>query len=231
MPPRIVLDHIAINCATLSEGIDWVEERLGVRVPLGGKHPVMNTHNAVMSLGDGVYLEIIATDRQAGPAERPRWFGLDDPEVKARLAASGPYLSAYVCRSDDVAETVKLAKTDLGQVHTMRRGDLVWQIAIRDDGAAPMGGLHPIIIQWPPGPHVSTRMADLGCRLKEIIVRPPKVGPLQAALDAIGAGSLVRINSPKRGAELLEATLTRPDGREVTLSGGMPAARTDGCGV
>ena len=230
MPPRIVLDHIAINCLTLSQGIDWVEERLGVRVPLGGKHAIMNTHNAVMRLGDGVYLEIIAADRQAGPPERPRWFGLDDPEVKARLAASGPYFSAYICRSYDVAETVGLAKTDLGQIHTMRRGDLVWQIAIRDDGAAPMGGLHPIVIQWPPGPHVSTRMADLGCGLKEIVVRPPESEPLLAALGAIGVGGLVTIKPPTRGAELLEATLTRPDGREVTLAGGMAAARTEGSG-
>lgn len=230
MPPRIVLDHIAINCATLAEGIDWFEEKLGVRVPLGGKHPIMNTHNAVMSLGEGVYLEIIAADPDAGLAERPRWFGLDDPQVKARLAASGPYLSAYICRTDDVAETVRIAKTDLGQVHTMRRGDLVWQIAIREDGAAPMGGLHPIVIEWPEGPHVSTRMADLGCRLKAIIVRPPKAEPLQAALDAIGAGGLVTIKPPKRGAELLEAILLRPDGRDVTLGGGMHE-RTDGCGV
>ena len=230
MPPRIVLDHIAINCATLAEGVDWIQGKLGVRVPLGGKHPIMNTHNAVMSLGEGIYLEIIAADPEAGPAERPRWFGLDDPEVKARLAASGPYLSAYICRSDDVAETVRLAKTDLGKVYTMRRGDLVWQIGIRDDGAAPMGGLHPIIIQWPNGPHVSTRMADLGCRLKEIIVRPPNVEAMQSAFTAIGAGGLVTIKPPRRGAELLEAILVRPDGREVTLSGGMPA-RTDGCGV
>jgi hypothetical protein len=229
MARRIFVDHIAINSATLSGGIDWVEERLGVRVPLGGKHPIMNTHNAVMSLGGGVYLEIIAADHEAGAAERPRWFGLDDPAVKARLASDGPYLAAWICRSDDVAETVRLAKTDLGKVYTMRRGALVWQIAIRDDGAAPMGGLHPIVIQWPPGPHVSTRMADLGCRLKELVVRPPTAEPLQSALDAIGAGGLVSVRSPKRVAEPLEAILSRPDGREVTLSGGMPSPRMDGC--
>jgi hypothetical protein len=227
MAPRIVLDHIAINAATLDAGIDWVAERLGVRVPLGGKHPIMNTQNAVMSLGDGIYLEIIAADPEAGPAERPRWFGLDDPDVRARLASGGPYLAAWICRSDDVVETVRLAKCDLGRVYTMRRGELVWQIAIRDDGSAPLGGLHPIVIQWPPGPHVSTRMADLGCRLKEIVVRPPRAEPLQTALDAIGAGGIAVVQPAKRSAALLAATLTRPDGREVTLSGGMPALGED----
>lgn len=218
MAPRIVIDHIAINCTTLAEGIDWVEEKLGVRVPLGGKHAIMNTHNAVMSLGEGVYLEIVATDPDAGPAERPRWFGLDDPRIKARLSSEGPYLSAWLCRSDDVKETVRLAKTDLGQVYTMRRGELVWQISIRDDGAVPMGGLHPIVIEWPTGPHVSTRMADLGCRLRRIIVRPPASLPL----EAIGASGLVHVEAPAPGKALVEAVVTRPDGTEVALSGGMP---------
>ncbi|MEZ5926475.1 MAG: VOC family protein [Hyphomicrobiaceae bacterium] len=228
MPPRIVLDHIAIACATLAEGIDWVEERLGVRVPLGGKHPIMNTHNAVMSLGDGVYLEIVAADPEAGPAERSRWFGLDDPEVKSRLAAEGPFLAAWIARSDDVARTVELARTDLGKVYTMRRGELVWQIAIRDDGSVPMGGLHPIVIEWPPGPHVSTRMADLGCRLERLVLRPTVAGSLETALQAIGAEGLAEIRPPKRGGDLVEAVLRRPDGHHVSLAGGMPT-RGRGC--
>jgi hypothetical protein len=221
MAPRILLDHIAINCATLAQGIDWVEEKLGVRVPLGGKHPIMNTHNAVMSLGSGVYLEIVAADPDAGPAERLRWFGLDDPRVKVRLASEGPYLSAWLCRSDDVKETVRLARTDMGHVYTMRRGDLVWQISIRDDGAVPMGGLHPIIIEWPPGPHVSTRMADLGCRLKRIVVRPPAAANLPEALEVIGAQHLVELAAPEPGAGPIEAVLTRPDGRAVVIAGGV----------
>lgn len=222
MAPRLLIDHIAINCTTLAEGIDWVEGKLGVRVPLGGKHPIMNTHNAVMSLGDGVYLEIVAADPEAPPAERPRWFGLDDPKVKARLASEGPYLSAWLCRSDDVKETVRLAKTDMGQVYTMRRGELVWQISIRDDGAVPMGGLHPIVIEWPPGPHISTRLTDLGCRFKRIVVRPPAGTPLAATLAAIEAGALVQIEAPAPGKALVEAVVTRPDGTEVALAGGMP---------
>ena len=104
----------------------------------------------------------------------------------------------------------------------MRRGELVWQIAIRDDGTVPMGGLHPIVIQWPPGPHVSTRMADLGCRLKAITAHPPQPEALRSALAAIGAGGLAAIGPPKPGAGLIEAIVTRPDGREVVLSGGMP---------
>jgi hypothetical protein len=221
--PRIALDHIAIACARLDEGIAWVEARLGVRAPLGGKHPIMSTHNAVMGLGPGVYLEIIAADPDAVPAERPRWFGLDDPQVKARLAAHGPFLAAWVARSDDVVETVRCAGTGLGKVYTMRRGELVWQIAIRDDGAVPMGGLHPIVIEWPAGPHVSTRMADLGCRLKLIVARPPHPEALRSALAAIGAEGLVEVGPPEPGAALIEAIVARPDGREVVFSGGMPA--------
>ena len=56
------LDHLMIAARTLDEGAAYVRERLGVEVLPGGRHETMGTHNRVLSLGGGVYLEVIAID-------------------------------------------------------------------------------------------------------------------------------------------------------------------------
>jgi hypothetical protein len=218
--PELALDHLTIAAASLGEGIAFIEQRLGVNIPLGGKHPIMNTHNAVMRIGNGLYLEVISADPGAGPAQRPRWFGLDDPVARRRLDVDGPYLAAWVVRSDDIAATVAGRGRDLGEVATMSRGQLSWQIAIRPDGSVAMGGLMPLVIEWPRGPHPSTRMADLGVKFAGLTLRPGRPSELRNALSAIGADRLADIQSPKRGHEPLEAYLVRPDGAEVRIGGG-----------
>ena len=45
---------------------------------MGGSHPGLGTHNALLSLGDESYLEIIAPDPTQPKPDHPRIFGLDE---------------------------------------------------------------------------------------------------------------------------------------------------------
>lgn len=227
---RIELDHLVVAAARLGEGIDYVESLLGVRVPLGGKHPIMNTHNAVMQLGPGQYLEIIAVDPEAGAAERPRWFALDTPQMRQRLEQEGAFLATWVIRSSDLAKTAAHSTVPLGEIHTMTRGTLSWKIALRPDGSMRWGGLFPNVIEWPAGPHPAERMQDLGVRLEGIVLRTGAPTRLAADLAAIGADRLVAIKPTKRGHHPLEATLTTAKGARVTLTGGGTPDGADRCG-
>ena len=47
------LDHLVVAARTLEEGAAWVEAALGVKTLPGGKHPLMGTHNRVLSIGRG----------------------------------------------------------------------------------------------------------------------------------------------------------------------------------
>ena len=79
------IDHLVFAAPTLAQGIEYIADLTGVTPRPGGKHAGMGTHNALVKLGERLYLEIIAIDPDAPKPARPRWFDLDDGNLMADL--------------------------------------------------------------------------------------------------------------------------------------------------
>ncbi len=165
-------DHITLAADNLRAGVAHAEAALGVTIPTGGAHPLMGTHNHLLRLGDTLFLEIIAPDPAAGPLSRRRWFGLDDPRLRAELAAS-PRLMTWVLATDDMETALREVPHAAGPAVTVTRGDLAWLMSVPDDGSMPFGGAFPTLIQWPLVPHPASRMPDLGCSLVSFEIAHP----------------------------------------------------------
>ncbi len=159
----LALDHLVVAARTLEEGAAWIESRLGVAPVAGGRHDAMGTHNRLLGLGDRQYLEVIAIDPQAPAPARKRWFGLDDPGMQARLAAS-PALIHWVMRSEDIEADVR-AYPQAVEILRMGRGEYRWRIGVPADGSLPCNGRCPTLIQWDCERHPAEDIPDSGVRL------------------------------------------------------------------
>ena len=103
--------------------------------------------HALLRLGPRLYLEVIAVDPEGAPPSRPRWFDLDEPRMRARLADE-PALIHWVARTRDIEHDATCGREDLGAVETMQRGDFRWRMTIPSDGHLPARGLVPTLIEW-----------------------------------------------------------------------------------
>ena len=126
-------DHLIIGSHTLEQGAAFIEALLGVQLQHGGRHVAMGTHNRVLKLGARAYLEVIAIDPAAAAPSRPRWFGLDDANIRAQMRER-PRLLTWAARTQHVEDAVKQCPIALGPVHAMERGAYQWRITIPDDG-------------------------------------------------------------------------------------------------
>ncbi len=204
---RCELDHLVVGCADLEQGAAWLRARLGVEPQPGGRHAAMGTHNRLLALGARTYLELIAIDPQAPAPARPRWFDLDAPAMRERLAAA-PRLIAWVVRCDDIAAAVTRVPA-LGRVHALTRGDYAWRIAIPDDGARPFAGVLPAVIQWDSRAHPADRLEQRGCTLVALELAHPDEAALLAAFRELRITGPVELRS---GPAALCARVRTPAG-------------------
>jgi hypothetical protein len=171
----LTFDHLAISCDPLRPGVAHVEEALGVRLSPEGKHPHMGTHNRLLSLGGGEYLEVIAIDPDAPGPDQPRWFDLDRFD-------GPPRVTNWICRCDDLQAAMALAPDGIGKVWDLERAEFRWRMTIPEDGCLPFDGCFPALIEWQGAAHPAKRLPDAGVRLKEMVLYHPEADALRAAL-------------------------------------------------
>ena len=96
----------------------------------------------------------------------------------------------------------------------MSRGNLNWLITVTADGALPLDGVAPVLIQWLVKTHPAEAMRDSGCRLIRLELHGPEVERARALLRSIGyCGDDVELRQSPVGAPVhLVATLHTPEG-------------------
>ncbi|HTX62353.1 MAG TPA: VOC family protein [Acidimicrobiales bacterium] len=213
MSPRMhaTVDHLLYGTPDLELGIGEIERLTGIRPRYGGQHLGLGTHNALLSLGDRTYLEVIAPDPSQSRVEAAPPYGIGS------LVA--PALRAWAAAPDDIEVAVRMAREvgiDYGDVSAHSRkapggGDVRWRMAtrsIRDDALA----IVPFLIDWGSTPHPSEG-APAGVRLVEFRVLVTEPDDYLRQLRAIGAEVPVSV-AEEPG---LVAVVVGPSGREVVL--------------
>lgn len=162
------------------------------------------THNALVSLGPAIYLEVIAPDPEASVPERGVHFGME------RRGESALATWALRCDSlEEAAARAHAAGVDLGPVESggRVRGDgtaLSWRLT--DPYAPRLGGAVPFLIAWGDAPHpagAAPRAGEL-VGLRAVHPEPARVlaafGALGVEMD-VGAGPQFRLIAKIRTAD------------------------------
>ncbi len=204
MPAR--LDHVIYAGRDLDELVAAFAALTGVTPARGGRHPGLGTHNALASLGDDVYFELLAVD----------------PEQKASLAGTlggridalpAPRLFAYMLRCRDLERRQRVlerhgiasdlfdASRDTPDGRTLR-----WRLLVPHDN--PFGDFVPKFIDWLDTVHPATTSVR-GCSVESFELGHPRSTELNALLVELGTGVLVeRASQP-----CLHLRMQTPQGR------------------
>jgi hypothetical protein len=205
------LDHLVVAALDLDDGASYVENALGVNLQSGGTHKLMATHNKLLRLDRGAYLEVIAPDPN-GIHQRPRWFSLDEPGMKETLARE-PWLITWVVNTGDITAAVRRLALSTMQVLEVSRGELSWKIAVPENGVMAFDGAMPTLIEWPPGVHPFERLQDKACVLRKLTVAHPEGRSLAALLQPVLNDTRISFETSDKPA--ISAQIDTPSGRHI----------------
>jgi len=209
MTPLAVPDHLVLAAATLAQGIEYVGALTGVAPRPGGRHVAMGTHNALLKLGERLYLEVIAIDPDGTHPARPRWFDLDNGDLQADLLER-PRLVHWVARTADLDRAVARCGYETGPVLPFERGPYRWRITVPDDGHRPGRGVLPTLIQWDVPEHPADALPANSVTLAQFAASHPDPTPVRRSLTRLGLDAAIRVTFDREAR--LAAMLRTPRG-------------------
>lgn len=176
-------DHLIFGVPDLHSGTDLITKWLGAAPVPGGKHRGFGTHNTLLKIGNGIYLEVIAPDPEQAATGKPIWMGLD------RL--SSPALIWWAAKADNLQTKVQNSLDhgwDLGDIlagnRALPNGNILrWQLT--DPYKVQENGVLPFLIDWAGGPHPTDNLPDSGCELVDFQLLHPEPEKIHAYLAAL----------------------------------------------
>ena len=212
-PVMVALDHLLLGVSDLDRGIAWVEERTGIRPAAGGSHPGRGTRNALLSLGERQYLEVIAPD----PAQNAYTFQIDIRSLKE------PRLITWAAKTTEIDALASKVRAAGRQVFGPSDGSrarpdgtiLRWR-SLGIESRAAIGVVDPIpfFIQWAADSTHPAQDAPKGCVLTNMRLAHPTPEAVLEALKVVG----IEIEVVPGPEASLQATLATAKGK-VELTG------------
>lgn len=205
--PRAQIDHFVVAIRSLDEGTAAFETLTGVRPARGGQHPRRGTENALVSLGNGMYLEIIAPQKGAA---------LDPADAPMRELTELTVIGWAVGVSDVQDARARLQKADAtpspvspGSRVTPGGATLEWSTF---GLLSPQLDIAPFFIHWNAGTAHPSTTSPTGCTLSRLVVQDPAAAALTRVLAALGVEGV----AVSTGPTAIAVTLACPSG-VVTL--------------
>jgi hypothetical protein len=204
-----VLDHILLGCSDLDRGITFVKEQAGVTPALGGVHPGRGTRNALLSLGERHYLEIIAPD--------PAQTGSTDAYGLKKLAA--PRLVGWAAHPGDLDSlAARLRSAGLafdgptpGERKRPDGGLLRWKTLNLHHNQS---GLLPFFIEWSADTVHPSADAPSGCKILRFELSAPNDAELRRLCRLMG----IDVPVTRGEAPRLLVRIGGPGGRVMPLA-------------
>lgn len=198
------IDHLVYAVPDLHEGIESITTLFGVKPMIGGQHQGLGTWNALLSLGSGIYFEILAPDPEQ-PDVVAKWLGLENL-VEAKL-------TRWAAKTEQIEEIV--ARTNLGGLHL---GNIFPGSRTKPDGTVlkwklsnpmidPGDGIIPFLIDWGNSPHPEVDLPK-GCELVKLEVFHPVPENIESGLALLD----VDLEVQNREVPGLVATIETPNG-------------------
>jgi catechol 2,3-dioxygenase-like lactoylglutathione lyase family enzyme len=181
------LDHIMLGAPDLDRAITAFKAATGVTPVKGGRHPGRGTQNALVSLGDGTYLEIIAPTRETSSDELASSL--------AKLNGLTPvgwalHVSDAASAHEALAKAgVTLTPLQPGTRITPAGEKLAWT-GFDVEGFETA----PFFLQWDPATRHPSTTSPGGCTVESFSVADPAGAELLRALRSIGADTAVGVS-------------------------------------
>lgn len=173
------IDHFVFFHPNLEEGIQYIKNHLGIDAQIGGQHLGRGTWNALFSLGEDIYFEIISPDPKQMPFEGQRWMGVDHFEkpTMIRWAASVNNLADAVTQSEK--QGIHFGEIQEGSRQLQNGETLRWQLTepSRKEVVEPL----PFLIEWTGAVHPAAGKKK-AASLHKLILGSPDVTTLKNQL-------------------------------------------------
>lgn len=161
------IDHIVMSFLNLEKACTKFESLTGITPTIGGQHLTKGTHNALVNIGDQIYLELIAPDPKNEQIKSPTWMAVSKIEQ--------PRITRWAIKSSDINKDAlvlnnfnkQYGKIESGSRQKTDGSMLRWQLS--DPGNDIPIDIAPFLLDWQDSIHPTQDLKET-CSLESIMI-------------------------------------------------------------